>query len=821
MNRAGPAPSPNSSKGRMNKLQVERGQVERGRNTYAVFRRAARGVLAASLTSAAVPSASLATVAVASTLLLAAGRAYAIDPFVVSDIRIEGIQRIEAGTVFSYLPIKVGDRIDDNRAQEAVRALFGTGFFRDVRLEVQGTVLIVQVEERPAVASIDFVGLKEFPLDQLRKALRESGLAEGRTFDRAVLDQAEQEIKRQYLTRGKYGATVTTTVTPLERNRVAVNFAIDEGEVARIARINIVGNTAFSESTLLDQFVLQTPGWMTWYTKNDRYSRQKLAGDIESVRSYYQNRGYLDFTVDSTQVSITPDKEEIYITVNVTEGERYTVSDFKLGGDLIAPEEELRKLITVKPGDAFSRQRLTESTKAIAERLGNDGYAFANANAVPEIDKEKRTVAFTVMVDPGRRVYVRRINIVGNSRTRDEVIRRELRQLEGAYYDNLKLQRSKRRLDLTQFFSEVDMETDPVAGTTDQVDVTVRVKERATGNLLLGVGFSSADRIVLTGSISQQNLFGTGNSLSLQVNSGSINKVYALSYNNPYYTVDGISRGFDLYDRRFDPTRLSLGNYRTDTRGAGVRFGYPLSELDRLNFGLAAEQTNIRINRDGDQKSPQRFIDYVDRFGEKTNAVIGTVGWARDGRDSSLWPTTGAVQRIFAEGGLPGMDLKYWKLGYSNTYYVPISTRLTWSLGGELGWGDGYGGQPLPFFKSYYAGGVSSIRGYQQSSLGPRDANGVLGGTRKATGSTEFLFPFPGLGQDRTVRLGVFFDGGQVWSPGIPGASLKELGIRYSSGLSFSWISPIGPLRLSFGQPLNFRDGDRSQRFQFLLGNIF
>jgi outer membrane protein insertion porin family len=750
-------------------------------------------------------------VAVAAALSPAPARAQTFDPFTVRDIRIEGAQRIEPGTVFSYLPVKVGERMTPQRAQEALRALYATGFFRDVRLDVEGDVLVVFVDERPAVASIDFNGIRDFQPDQVRKSLREAGLVEGRTFDRAVLDQAEQEIKRQYLTRGKYGATVTATVTPLERNRVAITFTVDEGEVARIQRINIVGNQAFSEGTLLSLFVLQTPGWMTWYTKNDQYSRQKLAADIESLRSYYQNRGYLDFTVDSTQVSISPDKQDIFITINVTEGERYTVSDVKLGGEFVVPQAELEKLVRIKPGEAFSRERLTESTKAIAERLGND------KNPIPEIDKEKRTVAFTIMVDPGRRVYVRRINIVGNTRTRDEVIRRELRQLEGAFYDSQKLQRSKRRLDLLQFFSEIDLDTEPVAGTTDQVDVTVRVKERATGAVLFGVGFSSADRVILSGSISQQNLFGTGNALTLQANNGTINKVYSLSYTNPYYTVDGVSRGFDLYDRRFDPRSLSLGSYRTDTRGAGVRFGYPLTEIDRINVGLAYEQTKIDIFDD----SPQRFIDFVNRFGRSSTALVGTLGWSRDSRDSALWPTRGTTQRAFGETGLPGGEVRYWKLGYSNTLFFPITTNVTGSLGGELGVGNGYGGQPLPFFKAYYTGGVASVRGFQQSSLGPRDANGVLGGTRLARATAEVLFPFPGLGQDRTVRLSWFVDGGQVWTPNQAGNTLSDLGIRYSTGLGFSWISPIGPLKLSFATPLKKRDGDRIQRFQFLLGTVF
>lgn len=744
--------------------------------------------------------------------------AFAAEPFTVRDIRVEGIQRIEAGTVFSYLPIKVGQRVNDALVQEAVRALYATGFFRDVRLEVEGDVLVVAVEERPAVASIEFSGLKEFPADQVRKALRESGLAEGRTFDKATLDSAEQEIKRQYLTRGKYGATVTTTVTPLERNRVAINFEVDEGEVARIRRINIVGNQAFSESELLGNFVLQTPGFMTWYTKNDQYSRQKLSADIETLRSFYQNRGYLDFAVESTQVSITPDKRDIYITINISEGEKYTVSSVALAGDLVVPEAELQKLVQVKPGQPFSRERLTDSTKAIAERLGNDGYAFANANAVPEIDKDKRTVAFTIMVDPGRRVYVRRINIVGNTRTRDVVIRREFRQLEAAYYDNQRLQRSKRRVDLTNFFSEVDIETEPVPGTTDQVDVTMRVKERSTGSLLFGVGFSSADKVILSGSISQQNLFGSGNALTLAAASGSVNKNYVLSYTEPYWTVNGVSRGFDLYDRRFDPRRLNLGSYKSDTRGAGMRFGYPITEFDRINFGLAAEQTQIEVFDD----SPVRFKNYVNEFGRVANALVATAGWARDSRDSAIWPTRGGTQRLSTEVGLPGFDLTYWRAGYNLTRYFPITRDLTLAMGGEIGIASGYDKQPLPFFKAYYAGGVSSVRGYAQSSLGPRDDNGVLGGSRKATAFTEVLFPFPGLGQDRSVRLGWFVDAGQVWDNNTPGGSLSDLGLRYSTGLGMNWISPIGPLRLSFAHPINPRSGaDRVQRFQFLFGNTF
>jgi len=744
----------------------------------------------------------------------------AFSPFVVRDIRIEGIQRIEAGTVFTYLPVKVGDRFTTDRAQEAVRALYATGFFRDVRLEVEGDVLVVAVEERPAIAQIDFVGVRDFSEEQVRKSLKDNNIGEGRTYDRAVLEQAEQEIKRQYLTRGKYGATVTTTVTPLERNRVSVTFTVDEGEVAKIRRINIVGNQAFNESELLDLFVLQTPGFMTWYTKNDQYSRQKLSGDIESLRSFYQNRGYLDFTVDGTQVSISPDKQDVFISVTITEGEKYTVSDVKLAGDLIAPEEELRNLIRLRTGQPFSRQLLTESTKAITDRLGNDGYAFANANAVPEVDKEKRTVAFTILVDPGRRVYVRRINIVGNTRTRDEVVRRELRQLEGAFYDNQKLQRSKRRLDLTQFFTEVAIETEPVADTPDQVDITLRVRERPTGSLVFGVGFSSSEKFLISGSLSQQNLFGSGNALGLQLSSGQISRTYALSFTNPYWTVDGVSRGIDVYNRRFDPRPLGLGSYRTETRGIGLRFGYPVTEIDTINFGVAYEQTRIDVFED----SPVRFIRYVEEFGRVSNLVIGTAGWARDGRDSALWPTSGSLQRISVESSFPGAPVKYYKAGLLNTFFYPLSRDYTFAFTTDFGVGGGYGGQELPFFKAYYAGGPNSVRGYSQSSLGPRDVNGVLGGSRKAVASAEVLFPFPGIGQDRTVRLGMFFDAGQVWSVGREEGALRtydDLGLRYSAGLSFSWISPVGPLKLSFAHPVRTKDGDRIQRFQFTLGTTF
>jgi outer membrane protein insertion porin family len=743
------------------------------------------------------------------------GAAHAFDPFVVRDIRVEGIQRIEAGTVFSYLPVKVGETMTDEKAAAAIKALFATGFFKDVRLEVQRDVLIVMVEERPAVSQIDFIGNKEFEKEALRKGLREIGLAEGRSLDKALLDQAEQEIKRQYLARGRYGASVVTTVTPLERNRVGVSFSINEGDVTKIHQINIIGNKAFKEKDLLQLFVLQTPGWLTWYTKNDQYSKQKLSGDLETLRSHYLNNGYLEFNIDSTQVSITPDKKDIYITINLTEGEKYTVSDIKVGGEMLLPEAEVRRLIQLKPGETFSRERLSESTKKITDRLGNEGYAFANANAVPELDKTAKRVALTIMIDPGRRVYVRRISISGNTRTRDEVVRRELRQFEGAYYDGDKIQKSKQRLERLQYFSEVDVDTPAVPNTSDQVDVNLKVKEKSTGAIMLGAGISSTEKLVLSGSITQQNIFGSGKHLSLQLNTSKISRNIGLSFTDPYYTVDGVSRGFDIYDRRLDASLLGLGFYTTNTIGGGVRYGVPLTELDNLGFGLGAENTKIGV----DQTSPQRYQEFVNIFGKTNSAFPGTIGWIRDQRDSALLPTKGALVRASLEAGLPGGTLKYYKVTQQAQWYYPISRSYTLMLNGEIGAANGMSGKPLPFYKNLYAGGVTSVRGYDSYSLGPRDSQGAfLGGNKRLVGNAEVLFPVPGTGVDRSMRMGVFLDAGQVFGAD---EKMRMSDLRYSTGLSFSWNSPMGPLRLSYGHPLNAKADDRIQHLQFQFGQVF
>jgi outer membrane protein insertion porin family len=748
--------------------------------------------------------------------LLAATCAWAqtFQPFVVRDIRVEGLQRTEPGTVFSYLPVKVGETMTEEKAQQALRALFATGFFKDVRLDVENEVLIVYVEERPAIAQVDFSGVKEFEPDNLRKVLREMGIAEGRVFDRSVLEGAEQELKRQYLSRGRYSAEVQTTVTPLERNRVGINFSVTEGDVAKIRAINLVGLQSFPQKTLLDEFALRTPGWLTWYTKQDQYSRQKLSADLETLRSYYLNRGYLDFTVDSTQVSITPDKQDIYITINVTEGEKYTVSEIQLTGQLLLPVDQLEKLIRVKPGDVYSREKLVESMKAINDRLGNDGYAFANANPVPRVDKEKRTVAFTVVVDPGRRVYVRRINIGGNTKTRDEVVRREMRQLEGAFFDASKVQLSKTRIDRTQYFKDVSVETTPVAGTTDQVDVSYTVEEKPTGAVLLGAGFSSVEKLIISGSVAQQNVFGSGKSISVNVNSGRVNQQYAISYLNPYYTIDGVSQGFDLYKRDTDASTLSIGAYVTKTIGGGLRFGYPLSENESVNFGVSAESVKLQTF----SNSPISYLNFVNQFGNQYAYGSGTVGIASDTRDSAIQTTRGAVSRTAVE--VAGGDIQYYRVNVSYQWYYPLSRTMTLLLNGDAGYAHGIGDKPVPFFKNYYAGGPGSVRGFRPFSLGPQDPDGnALGGTRKIVGSAEVLFPVPGAQQDKSLRLATFLDFGQVFGPG---EKFSFGDVRYAVGVALAWTSPFGPLKLSIAQPLNDKSGfDRVQRLQFTFGQAF
>lgn len=745
--------------------------------------------------------------------------AYAFEPFTVKDIRVEGIQRTEAGTVFSYLPVRVGDTLNDEQAAQAIKALFATGFFKDVRIEIDGNVLVVVVQERPAIAKIDFVGMKEFEKEKIEKALKESGVAEGRIFDRSALERSEQELKRQYLSRGRYSVVITTTVTPLERNRVGINFNIEEGAAAKIRQINIVGAKDFSEKDLLDLFQLSTPGWLTWYTKNDQYSRQKLSADIEKLSSHYLNRGYLEFAVESSQVSISPDKQDVYITLNIKEGGRYRISSIKLAGELIVPEAELRQLFKLRPGEVFSREKLNESIKAVSDRLGREGYAFANVNAAPDLDKEKNLVAFTVFIDPGKRVYVRRVNISGNTKTRDEVIRREMRQMEGGWYDAEKVKLSRERIDKTDLFKDVTIDTPAVAGTPDQLDVNVNIEEKPSGNLMIGAGFSSSEKVTLSGSISQNNIFGSGKNVTAQVSTSKVNRIYSLSYTDPYFTVDGISQGFDIYHKKLDPTSLDVGWYRSKSTGAGVRWGFPIGEKESLSVGVAVDNTSIETNA---LLSPQIYIDFVKKYGRSNLTLPVSFGWGIDGRDSALYPTRGTVHRAGLEVTGPGSELKYYRANYQFQHYAPLTKQMTLALNAEFGYGNGFGNKGgLPFYKNFYAGGIGSVRGYGTSSLGPKIRNPdgseeTIGGNRRVVGNVELLFALPGF--DRSLRLGTFIDAGQVFASH---EKMKVADIRYSAGVSLFWSSPLGPLKFSIAQPMNKKNGDKIERFQFTMGSSF
>lgn len=756
--------------------------------------------------------------------MLYAATAAAFEPFIIKDIRIEGIQRTEAGTVFSYLPVKTGDKMDDAKADASIRALFATGFFKDVSLEKDENVLVVRVRERPAIASVEINGVKSssFSKDQLRDNMKFVGLVQGRIFDKSALEKATQQLKREYVSRGKYAVDVTAVVTPLPRNRVAITFNVVEGEASQIRQINIIGAHAYTEEKLRKQLQLRTPDMFTWITSNDKYSKPKLAADIETLKSFYLDSGYLEFSVDSTRVSISPDKKDIFITINITEGPKYTVSYVKVAGpEKILPHDEMRKMISVQAGDVFSRKELAESSKRIADRLGNDGYAFANINPVPEVDKEKHQVGFTFTVDPGQRVYVRRVNIFGNAKTKDEVIRREFRQLEGTWFDTGKTKKSKQRLDRLDYFSEVNIETPMVPGTSDEVDLNVTVKEKSTGNFSVGAGVSSGEGLILSASVSQNNVFGTGNYLSTQINTSRVNRIASVSYTNPYYTDDGVSRGFDVYKRNTNTANTAfLAPYTIATDGAMVRFGVPIADEQYINMGLGYENTTIGLTA----LSPQRFFDYVATFGATTINYMGTLGWSHDTRDSAVNTTEGLMQVVNLETGLPATptSLRYYKLTLQNQWFYPVSKNLTFMLNANLGQGEGYGGKPLPFFKNFYGGGPGSVRGYQPGSLGPVDQTGLAtGGNRMVVISGELLFPVPGMDTEKSVRMSVFVDSGAIYGPIFQNILPQSLGMHYSSGVALTWLSPMGPLKVSLGYPIHRQVGDQLQKFQLTLGSFF
>ncbi len=751
------------------------------------------------------------TVSVLATLVLSASAAWAVNPFPVRDIRVEGLQRVEAGTVFASLPLKVGDTYTDEKGAAAIRALFALGLFKDVRLETSGDVLVVIVEERPTVADVQFAGAKEFEKDALLKSLREVGLADGRPYDKALTDRAEQELKRQYINRGFYAAEVVTTVTPIERNRVNLTFTVTEGDIARIKEIRIVGNKVFSESSLRGLFQQATSGWLSWYTKSDRYSRAKLNADLETLRSYYLSRGYLEYRVDSTQVAISPDKQDISITVNITEGERFIVSGVTLEGNLLDREDEFKSLVAIKVGQPYNVEDLTETTKRFTDYFANFGFAFARVDVRPEVDRVNNRVAFVLQVDPARRAYVRRINISGNEKTRDEVIRRELRQTEASWYDGNRIKLSRDRVDRLGYFTSVGVDTSEVPGVPDQVDLNFQVAEKPTGSFTLGAGFSSADKLAFNVGVKQENAFGSGNYLGLELNTSKFNTVVVVSTVNPYFTDDGISQAVDLYYRSTKPYTDQGGDYRLATAGAGVRYGVPFSEKDTVYFGAALEATRIIPGT----SIPAVYLAYAEEFGYTSSLMPLTIGWARDDRDSGLIPTKGTYQKLAAEWGPLG-DAHYIKAYYQFQYYTTLFRDYTFFFNTDLGYGAGYGGKPFPVFKNFYSGGLGSVRGFEQNSLGPRDVTGsYIGGNKKFTLNGEFYVPVPGTGTDKSLRMFAFADYGNVF-----GENEKILP-RGSVGLGINWISPMGPLRIVYAYPVVKYAGDKIQNLQFQIGSSF
>ncbi len=745
--------------------------------------------------------------------LLSAGSAVA-EAFQAKDIQVEGLQRIAAGTVFNYLPVKPGDEIDESSVPQIIRALFKTGFFKDVRLERTGDVLIIVVEERPAIASINISGNKSIEEEDLMKGLADIGLAEGRTFNRSVLEQIGQELRRQFYNEGKYGVQLTTEVTPLERNRVAVSIDIVEGKTAKIRDVNIVGNKDFTDKELMDDFQSRVGGWLAILTKENQYSRQKMSGDLELLKSFYLDLGYLKFKVESTQVTISPDKKDIYVVINVTEGDIFTISDIRLTGDLVVEAESYFPLIQLRRGEPFSRRKVVNSTDRINDLLSEQGHAFANVNNIPEIDEENKTVSITYFVDPGNRVYVRRIDIKGNSRTRDRVVRREMRQMEKTSLSNSKVMLSRERLMRLGFFEDVTIETPTVPGSTDEMDVVVTVVEKPSGSLSGGLGYSQDNGVSFSASITEDNFLGTGKKVSLALNTSSYNTLYQLSYFNPYATVDGISRGFSLSYQKTDYGDLNISDYLTDTSTASVNFGIPLSDFNRINTSMAIEDVKFKT---GNYPS-EEIREFVEQEGDDFLNFKLTGSWKHDSRNSAVFPSQGFYQRFSTVLTIPGSDLQFYKLAYNFNHYIPIYKSLTFSSRGDIAYGDGYGSsEQLPFYENYFAGGEKSVRGFKTNTLGPRDSlDDPLGGNIKLIGGVALFMPAPFADLGDTLRLTAFLDFGNVFEDSV---ELDE--VRYSTGLGLTWLSPMGAMTLSYGVPLNDKDDDEIEEFQFSFGNAF
>ncbi len=737
--------------------------------------------------------------------------------FLVNDIRIKGLQRISAGAVFNLLPVKVGDTFSVNQSSDLIRELYKTGFFKDIQLAAQGNDIVVTVVEYPSIAQIEFAGNKLIKEESLRDALSGNDFVEGRVYQPNVLDQVKQELKRQYLNQGKYNAQVGTEVTELPRNRVKVKLHVKEGPTAKIKKINIVGNDFFSDKMLMREFESADgkPFWKFWGSE-DQYSREKLSGDLETLRSFYQDQGFLDFEIVSNQVTISPEKDGIFVTVNVNEGERYTVSQFVLNGRLIVPEAELLPFVYIAPGRTYSRRDVDNTVEIIQSRLAEEGYSYAEVVPVPDVDRENNTVAFSINIKPGRRVYVRRINVVGNSLTNDSVIRRELRQTEGAAFSPSRVERSKIRLQRLSFFDEVEIETVDVAGREDQVDLEVVVKERPTGSFLFGLGFSGDNGALIQASVSQANLFGTGNQLNFGVQRSDFIESITLQYTNPYYSKSGISRTIGLSSRSIDAARANTSAFLTDTISLNLSYLFPINESNSFSLGAGFE----RIDLTSAFSSVRPVREFIEQNPDNDLFTL-TAAFAHDTRDSILYPTSGKSIRLSTELTTPGSDLEYFRVNLDSAFYYPITRKAAFKVGLDIAYGDGYGDtEGLPFFKNYFAGGSRSVRGFEARSLGPIDDPDSafpqpFGGAKRVLFNSTLFLPIGDGALDK--RLQLFVDGGQVFSNE---EDIEFDEIRFSAGVGFNWISPVGPLSISYSVPLNEEEGDEVEKFQFSVGQL-
>ncbi len=761
--------------------------------------------------------------------------------FVVKNISLEGLQRVSSGTVYNSFPINIGDDIDSSQLANAAKSLFKTGYFEDIHLARNGNTLVVRLAERPTINDIKITGNKAISTDNLKKGLKQAGLSDGDIYKPATLKEIQQELEQQYVSQGKYSAYVNAKVTPLPRNRINIELTINEGKNASIRGINIVGIHAFNQEDLLDLFQLKSRHWSSWIKGDDKYSREKLAGDLERLKSYYMDRGYINFKVDSTQVSVTPDKSQVYITVNINEGARFKVGKIKLSGNLVYSEPEIQKLISIKTGETFSLQKVTKISDEISNKLGDKGYIFANINPIPEINQKKHTVNLTFFVTPGRKVYVRYINFIGNTRTRDEVLRREMRQFEGALASNVKIKDSTDHLNRLGFFKNVNSRSVPVQGSDNQVDLNYDVEEQSSGSLVASIGFSQVDGLLLGGSINQQNFLGTGNSVNLSAQTSKYTKNYQFSYNNPFYTVDGVSRGFNLYYNTTNYNKIDVTNYNLDRLGGDIQFGYPVSDISRLSLALGAEQTSVK-----EGNTPAYFIqDFLNKHGKSYNTFTSTLGWSQSKLNYGLLPTAGYAQSASLQVAVPGSSQTFYKLNYTGQYLHQLSDNFSLRFHGHLGYGDGLNSKALPFYENFFGGGTGSVRGFEYGTFGPQalqtdGKRDPIGGNAVADGGVSLLFPLPFLKDKRSAQASLFMDMGNVWSTHCSDRTVSATdphnagqaystnchrpdlsSLRYSAGIGLTWITPLGPLTFSLAEPLKKGKTDSSQVFQFSLGTTF